>query len=147
MGPVKVSYNGFHADLYYYEDETDCTHEYETDVIDPTCGENGATTYYCPLCGDYYEEIIAATGDHAYDDDYDADCNVCGATREVPEKPAEYVGSIVASTVEGSVGGTVSITVSLTNNPGITLIIARELAKFLAGYDKLEASKLMAFVQ
>ena len=34
-----------------------------------------------------------------------------------------------------------------SNIPGGALIIARELAKFLAGYDKLEAAKLMAFVQ
>jgi hypothetical protein len=34
-----------------------------------------------------------------------------------------------------------------SNIPGGVKIIARELAKFLAGYDKLEASKLMEFVQ
>jgi len=118
MGPVKVSYNGFHADLYYFSDEEECSHEYETETIEPTCGEDGLVTYTCPLCGDWYEETIPATGEHTYDDDYDADCNVCGDIREVPEKPV-YVGSIVASTVEGSVGDTVDVTVSLTANPGI----------------------------
>ena len=34
-----------------------------------------------------------------------------------------------------------------SNVAGGALIIARELAKFLAGYDKLEAAKLMTFVQ
>jgi len=34
-----------------------------------------------------------------------------------------------------------------SNIPGGVKTIARELAKFLAGYDKLEASKLMAFVE
>ena len=38
----------------------------------------------CNLCGETRE-----VADHVYDDEYDADCNECGATREVPEKPAD----------------------------------------------------------
>lgn len=119
MGPVKVSYNGFHADLYWYEDETDCTHEYESEVVEPTCGEDGATVYTCVLCGDWYEETIPATGDHTYDDEYDADCNVCGAVREVPERPVETDADFAVATVEGTAGSTVQVTVSAINNPGI----------------------------
>ena len=33
--------------------------------------------------------LLVVEGDHAYDDEYDADCNVCGAIREVPEKPVD----------------------------------------------------------
>ena len=119
MGPVKVSYDGFHADLYWFEDETDCEHVYETEVIDATCGADGATIYVCTLCGDSYEETIPATGEHAYDDEYDAECNACGATREVPERPVETDADFVVATVEGSAGATVQVTVSAVNNPGI----------------------------
>ena len=119
MGPVKVSYNGFHADLYYFTDEGDCEHEYESEVIDPTCGEDGATVYTCIYCGYAYDETIPATGEHTYDDEYDADCNACGAVRDVPEKPVEYVGTVEVSTATGAAGETVNVTVTLPNNPGI----------------------------
>ena len=119
MGPVKVSYEGFHADLYYFTDEGDCEHEYESVVIDPTCGEEGATVYTCVYCGYAYEEYIPATGEHTYDDEYDADCNACGAVRDVPQKPIEYVGTVEASIATGAAGETVDVNVILTNNPGI----------------------------
>ena len=119
MGPVKVSYNGFHADLYYFTDEGDCEHEYESVVIDPTCGEEGATVYTCIYCGYAYDETIPATGEHTYDDEYDADCNACGAVRDVPDKPIEYVGTIEVSIATGAAGETVDVNVILTNNPGI----------------------------
>lgn len=38
----------------------------------------------CTECGQGYGETL----EHTYDDEYDADCNVCGETREVPEKPS-----------------------------------------------------------
>ena len=83
MGPVKVSYNGFHADLYYFEDDEPCEHE--------------------------------------YDDEYDADCNICGELREVPEEPV-YVGSIATGTNSGAIGEMVSIGVQLDGNPGIVSV-------------------------
>ena len=59
-------------------------HTYEGVVTtEPTCGAEGVKTYTCSVCGDSYTEAIPATGDHVYDGDYDADCNVCGAIREV----------------------------------------------------------------
>ena len=119
MGPCKVSYEGFYGEFYYFTEDGECEHEYESEVIDPTCGEDGATLYVCSLCGDYYEEPIPATGAHTYDDELDADCNVCGAVREVPDAPVEYAGSIVVSTVRGRVGDQVQVTVTLPNNPGI----------------------------
>ena len=78
----------------------------ETDYIARLYAEAGATPDLPPC-------------EHEYDDEYDADCNLCGEIREVPDKPIEYAGDIVVSTVEGSVGDTVSVTVTLPNNPGI----------------------------
>ncbi len=46
------------------------------DVIWETTG-SGSVTPDVPAC------------EHEYDDEYDADCNKCGETREVPEKPVE----------------------------------------------------------
>ncbi|MBE6807554.1 MAG: hypothetical protein E7527_06100 [Ruminococcaceae bacterium] len=53
----------------------------------PTCGATGVKTYTCSACGDSYTEVIPATGAHTYDNEYDADCNVCGAIREVEDLP------------------------------------------------------------
>lgn len=63
-------------------------HDYVLESFtDATCDFYGIAVYVCSKCGIYYSETIPATGAHTYDDDYDADCNVCGALREVPEKP------------------------------------------------------------
>ena len=68
----------------------------------PTCAENGNLEHwYCDVCGAAWLDAdcskntnlkavkLPATGEHTYDDEYDADCNVCGDIREVPEKPVE----------------------------------------------------------
>ena len=67
----------------------------------------------------YEEEEPVEPCAHEYDDEYDADCNLCGERREVPEKPIEYVGTIEVSSAQAEVGGTVQVTVSVKNNPGI----------------------------
>ena len=67
-----------------------------------TCAANGNIEYwYCDVCGMAWLDadcimntnlravITPATGEHTYDDEYDATCNVCGAVREVPEKPVD----------------------------------------------------------
>ena len=70
-------------------------HEYEAaDRHEPTCGKDGAIVYVCVVCAATHNEPIPATGEHTYDDQYDADCNGCGAIREVPEKPAYKPGDI-----------------------------------------------------
>ncbi len=66
-------------------------------VCDLGCGtiksehEGGTATCdklaVCTECGQGYGETL----DHTYDDEYDADCNVCGDVREVPDKPGEIV--------------------------------------------------------
>ncbi|MBQ7088113.1 MAG: endonuclease [Clostridia bacterium] len=82
---------------YYFTGEASapCQHEYESAIaMEPTCGRDGEMTYTCTLCGDSYVEPIPATGKHEYDDVYDADCNGCGAIREVPEKPQYTPGDL-----------------------------------------------------
>ena len=61
----------------------------------PTCTEPGNVEYwYCDVCGSAWldractqitnlKSVILPMGDHVYDDDRDADCNVCGFVREV----------------------------------------------------------------
>ncbi len=57
-------------------------HDYKAEVTAPTCVAKGYTTYTC-ACGDTYTENETEIVNHTYDGDKDADCNVCGATREV----------------------------------------------------------------
>ena len=58
-------------------------HTYEASVIAPDCINFGYTLYTCAACGDNYVADYVAALDHLYDDDGDADCNRCGAIREV----------------------------------------------------------------
>ena len=61
-----------------------CTHDnaYEVEAKEPTCIETGYTAgVYCPDCEEYISGHEALVGDHSYDNDEDADCNVCGAVR------------------------------------------------------------------
>ena len=65
-------------------------HNYDAVVTAPTCVAEGYTTYTCSACGDsYVSDPVPATGVHTYDDDNDADCNACGATRPVGSKPGD----------------------------------------------------------
>lgn len=41
-----------------------------------TCAKTGLRSHVCLVCGEYGEEIVAATGNHDYDDD--GICTVCG---------------------------------------------------------------------
>ena len=96
-----------------------------------TCTENGNIEYwYCNVCGAAWLNaectlntnlravILPATGEHTYDDEYDADCNVCGDVREVPEKP---VGDVIYGDANG--------------DGEITLIDATLLQQHLSGYE------------
>ena len=96
-------------------------HSYKAEVTEPDCVNSGYTTYTCTACGDSYKgdytsalghSWIAADCDtaktcsvcgategealgHKYDNDCDADCNTCGATRTPADH--KYVESIVAN--------------------------------------------------
>ena len=80
-----------------------------TEVVDAavaaTCTAKGKTEgKHCSVCN---EVLVAqeetAMLDHTYDDEYDANCNACEATREVPEKPAAGCGGSVVATIFGVV--------------------------------------------
>ena len=58
-------------------------HSYDTVITAPDCVNGGYTTYTCTACGDSYIADETHALGHVYDDDRDADCNVCGAIREV----------------------------------------------------------------
>ena len=75
-------------------------HSYTAAVTKPaTCGEDGVKTFTCS-CGDSYTETIPATGEHTYSGDFDTDCDVCGAVREV-ELPITSGGTSVSPDVKG----------------------------------------------
>ena len=59
-------------------------HQYECIFMqNPTCGQEGIERYRCTVCGDTYEKASAPTGEHTYDNECDATCNVCDEPREV----------------------------------------------------------------
>ena len=58
-------------------------HDYDAVITAPDCENGGYTTYTCTACGDsYVDDEVDALG-HQYDNACDADCNACGAIREV----------------------------------------------------------------
>lgn len=90
-----------------------------TEVIDkavaPTCVEEGLTEgKHCSVCGEVIvkPEKVSPTGQHTFDNDKDATCNVCGFVREVPESGLP-VGAIIAIVLGGVAvaGGVVAVVV------------------------------------
>ena len=74
------------------------------EAVAPTCIAMGNIEYwYCDVCGAAWLDDactlntnlmavkLGATGEHTYDDEYDADCNVCGEEREVEQPPVEDI--------------------------------------------------------
>ena len=62
-------------------------HDFQSNIVAPTCTEQGYTTYACSLCGEIDEitDYVDAAG-HDY---VDGKCNVCGEAEPDYEKPAE----------------------------------------------------------
>ena len=60
MGMVPVN---AHAHTVAHDD---CEHSYETEVIDPTCEDEGYTLYICEECGDEYEDDYVDALGHNY---------------------------------------------------------------------------------
>lgn len=101
-------------------------HTYSSKVTTAaTCGKAGVKTYTCSVCGDSYTEVIPATGKHVYDDDYDADCNVCGDVRQVPEKPPvnpdlpEDAPAFVVENATACAGEEFTVAIRTQRNSGI----------------------------
>ncbi len=127
-----------------------------------TCAANGNIEYwYCDVCGmawlnaectqntNLRAVITPATGEHTYDDEYDADCNVCGDIREVPEKPVEIVygdadgdGEITSLDVLvlqqyfAGYDATLDVTAADADGDGeVTSLDVLVLQQYFAGYD------------
>ena len=67
-------------------------HDYAAVVTDPTCGEEGYTTYTCTICGDtYQDDFTPPTGEHTYQDDDDTTCDVCGYVRTIEAEETESI--------------------------------------------------------
>ena len=81
-----------------------------TTTVDATCGKNGSITDTCS-CGKIVStETIPATGEHTYDNDADAECNVCGHIREIETEPSVKEGWYLVTDVnELKVGDTIII--------------------------------------
>ena len=70
-------------------------HRYDSEVTEPTCGEEGYTTYTCRICETSYQlDYTAATGEHTYTDDSDTTCDVCGYEREIEDDEPVRVRSV-----------------------------------------------------
>ena len=77
-------YTCVHCGENYTESIPALGHDYTAVVTAPTCEQNGYTTHTCGNCGESYADSEVAAIGHAYDHDFDADCNHCGAVREIP---------------------------------------------------------------
>jgi hypothetical protein len=59
---------------------SECSHGYETAVTEPTCKDQGYTTYTCSKCGDSYIDDYTGPVDHSYEN---SACIWCGDPEEV----------------------------------------------------------------
>ena len=85
-------YTCVHCGENYTESIPALGHAYNAVVTAPTCEEKGYTTHTCAHCGDCYVDGEVAAIGHAYDHDFDADCNHCGAVREIPGVYGDFSG-------------------------------------------------------
>ena len=61
-----------------------CKHSKKKKIekVEVTCGQDGYTTYYCSTCEYTWKgDIVPATGNHTYYDQYDSICDVCRSNR------------------------------------------------------------------
>ena len=81
------SYNSYMFYITIEPETTSCSHSsYTSTVTAPTCADQGYTTYTCSSCGySWTGSYTNATGNHTYDNDTDAICNVCGYERVVDD--------------------------------------------------------------
>ena len=100
----------------YYLQVKECVHDIVSSVTDPSCTEQGHTTYVCTYCGDTYVGEYTEPLGHSYDEHKGEDglirqiCFRCGSEKEFP--PGDYNGDGVIN--------------------GLDLIILR---RYLSAYD------------
>ena len=82
-------------------------------AVDPTCTAIGNIEYwYCDVCGMAWLDeactlntnqfaVKLPVAEHTYDNDFDADCNGCGAIREVATFPVPEIGKSISEDVNG----------------------------------------------
>ena len=87
----------------------DCIHEYSAVVVDPTCTEDGYTTYTCGLCGHSYEDDKVTSEGHDYKDGF---CTVCD--EEKPEEPTYTIHFLVPT-------GVTAVAPMVCDKNGVTL--------------------------
>ena len=75
----------------------------EQERVEATCTTDGYVKYACDCGLGEYIEPITAKG-HTYDDDFDADCNVCGATRDIEVEVMVSGGCSIREDEDGIIG-------------------------------------------
>ncbi|MBQ7088401.1 MAG: carbohydrate binding domain-containing protein [Clostridia bacterium] len=72
----------------------------ELERVDATCGADGYVKYGCECGEGVYTETLTATGEHTYDHEFDTNCNVCDAVRDVVA-PVSFIAKSVSEDVNG----------------------------------------------
>ena len=86
-------------DITVTENEEETSHSYEAVVTDPTCEEQGYTTYTCTGCGTSYTDDYTDALGHDYSGNV---CTVCGAVLEDDLANAEITLSGTSFSFTGS---------------------------------------------
>ncbi len=97
-------------------------HDYSTEWtvdVTPTCTTVGSKSHHCERCDSVTESTPIPMLAHTYDNDRDADCNVCGAIREINDPVTENDPQIIVESKKAQAGKTVQVAVSMLNNPGM----------------------------
>ena len=132
------------------------------EAVEATCVAAGNIEYwYCDVCGAAWLDAdctmntnlravkLAATGEHTYDNDYDADCNVCGDVREVPELPGDILYgdadgdgeitnldyALLGQYIAGYEVDLVEVSADADGDGEITNLDYALLGQYIAGYD------------
>lgn len=98
------------------------SHRYLGIVVAPTCTEQGYTTYTCQNCNNSYRERYVDMLGHSYDNDQDATCNVCNATRDV-ETVTEQPSVSEETTANPAEEEKAGCGASLASESGITFML------------------------
>ena len=95
-----MTYTCSSCGVSYTESIPVIAHNYVGVVTAPDCENGGYTTYTCTACGDSYKDNYTDPAGHNYSHEYDADCDICGAIREV-SLPISFRGNSVSPEKSG----------------------------------------------